>query len=83
MNNSTFSAEKFTLQDISMEGRFEQKQLRNTLSINSESIKLKSDALYNFNLKIPETTLLANIEKWDLNNIGLELGSGKKEFKGK
>ena len=82
VNNSTFSAEKFTLQDISMEGRFEQKQLRNTLSINSESIKLKSDALYNFNLKIPETTLLANIEKWDLNNIGLELGSGKKEFKG-
>ena len=82
MNNSTFSAEKFTLQDISMEGRFEQKQLRNTLSINSESIKLKSDALYNFNLKIPETTLLANIEKWDFNNIGLELGSGKKEFKG-
>ena len=82
VNNTTFSAEKFTLQDISMEGRFEQKQLRNTLSINSESIKLKSDALYNFNLKIPETTLLANIEKWDLNNIGLELGSGKKEFKG-
>ncbi|MFL2598103.1 MAG: translocation/assembly module TamB domain-containing protein [Flavobacteriaceae bacterium] len=82
VNNSTFSAEKFTLQDISMEGRFEQKQLRNTLSINSESIKLKSDALYNFNLKIPETTLLANIEKWDFNNIGLELGSGKKEFKG-
>ena len=27
--------------------------------------------------------MLANIEKWDLNNIGLELGYGKKEFKGR
>jgi hypothetical protein len=82
VNNSAISSKNFALQDIAMEGRIEQSQLRNTLSINSKFIKLKSDALYNYNLKIPEITLLANIEKWDLNKIGIELGSGKKEFKG-
>ena len=55
-------------------------QLRNTLSINSESINLKSDVLYNYNIDVPETTLLVNIEKWDLNTMGFVTGDGKKRI---
>ena len=70
------------LHGIKMQGRIEENQLRNTLSINSEALKLKSDALYNYNLKTPQTTVLANIERLDLNSIGFNLGDQKKEFKG-
>ncbi len=81
-NNSRISYRDMSLHGISMQGRIEDNQLRNTISINSEVIKLKSDALYNYNLKTPQTTVLANIERLDLNSIGFNLGAQKKEFKG-
>ena len=81
-NNSSISSRDISLHGISMQGRIDDNQLRNTISINSEVIKLKSDALYNYNLKTPQTTVLANIERLDLNSIGFNLGAQKKEFKG-
>ena len=81
-NNSNISYRQMNLHGIKMQGRIEENQLRNTLSINSEALKLKSDALYNYNLKTPKTTVLANIERLDLNSIGFNLGDQKKEFKG-
>ncbi len=82
LKNSTISSKKFNIDGIEMEGRIEESQFRNRLTINSHHIKLKSDALYNYNLNIPQTTLLANIESLDLNTIGFMSGKGKKEFKG-
>ena len=57
-NNSNISYRQMNLHGIKMQGRIEENQLRNTLSINSEALKLKSDALYNYNLKTPQTTCL-------------------------
>ena len=81
-NNVSLSSKKLNLDGIKFEGRIEESQLRNTLSINSNLIELKSDFLYNYNYKLPETTILANINKWDLTAAGFGLGSGKSIFKG-
>lgn len=82
VNEAAVQSEKLKLQGIAFKGRIEARQLRNTLSINAPSVKLKSDVLYNYKSKPPQITLLANINKWDLNTIGLELGNGKRNFKG-
>ncbi len=82
IDDAEVSSEKFNIKGISLEGRMNNSKLINTLSIDSKILKLKSDVLYNFNLNIPQTTLLANIEKLDLNSIGLKIGRGKREFKG-
>jgi len=71
-----------SIEGITLEGRLEEKELRNTLSILSEPIELKSDLLFNYADSIPIFTLLANIQKWDLNTVGLKLGTGKRIFKG-
>ena len=82
IDDAEVSSDKFNIRGISVEGRINDNKLINTLSVDSKILKLKSDVLYNFNLNIPQTTLLANIEKLDLNSIGLKIGKGKREFKG-
>ncbi len=73
---------KLKIEGIAIEGRFEERRLRNTFSVHSEPIKLKSDILYDLSKELPQFTLAANVNHWDLNFIGLQLGSGKRIFKG-
>ena len=72
----------FLINDINVQGRIEEQKLINTLSINSQLLELKSDLLYDYSKEVPSTTLLANINKWDLNKLGLKFGNNKQEFKG-
>ncbi|MDA9124353.1 translocation/assembly module TamB [bacterium] len=80
--NTSLTSSKLALRNISFEGRFQDKILRNTLSINSLPVELKSDALFNFSEEVPLLTLVANISKLDLNSFGLKIGADKKDFSG-
>lgn len=82
IDRASLTSKNLTLKGIVSEGKLEQRQLRNTLSINSVPVKLKSDLLYNYQSSPPQTTLLANISQWDLNAVGLQLDTGKRNFKG-
>ena len=82
LKNGTFSSIDFLINDINVQGRIEEQKLINTLSINSQLLELKSDLLYDYSKEVPSTTLLANINKWDLNKLGLKFGNNKQEFKG-
>ena len=82
LKNGSIKTLKLKLEGIAIEGRVEERRLRNTFSINSEVVKLKSDILYDFSKELPQLTLAANVNHWDLNFIGLQLGSGKRIFKG-
>ena len=80
--NTHLSSTKILLDDINFEGRFKDNQLRNTLSIESKPIKLKSDILFDFTDELPKYTLVANIKAMDLNSLGLQVDSSKKIFSG-
>jgi hypothetical protein len=82
LKNGSLKNPKLMLDGIAIEGRVEERRLRNTFSINSKAVKLKSDILYDFSKAVPQLTLAANVNHWDLNFIGLQLGSGKRIFKG-
>jgi hypothetical protein len=82
VDRASMTSKRFSLSGIALEGKLEQQQLRNTLSINSVPVKLKSDLLYNYQSTPPQTTVLANISQWDLNEVGLQLDLGKRNFKG-
>jgi hypothetical protein len=82
IDKASLVSKNLTLTGIASEGKLEQQQLRNTLSINSVPVKLKSDLLYNTQTSPPQTTLLINISQWDLNAVGLQLDTGKRNFKG-
>jgi len=77
-----FKTDEILLEDIKLEGNFKNRQLRNTLSITNELVKLKSDLRFDFSDSIPKYTLAANISKWDINRLGIKLGTGKSEFSG-
>ena len=80
--NGILYSKDFLINNINAKGRIEEQKFRNTLSINSQSLELKSDLLYDFSKDIPSTTFLANINRWDLNKLGFKFGSNKQEFKG-
>ena len=80
--NTSLTSSELALRNISFEGRFQDKILRITLSINSLPVELKSDALFNFSEEVPLLTLVANISKLDLNSFGLKIGADKKDFSG-
>ena len=82
IDKASLVSKNLTLTGIASEGKLEQQQFRNTLSINSVPVKLKSDLLYNTQTSPPQTTLLVNISQWDLNAVGLQLDTGKRNFKG-
>ena len=71
--NGIFYSKEFLINNINAKGRIEEQKLRNTLSINSKLLQLKSDLLYDFSKEIPAITLLANINRWDLNKLDLNL----------
>jgi len=68
--------------NIEFEGLYSNKQLRNTFTIKSEPVVLKSDVRFDYQNNIPEYTILANVSKIDLNKFGIRLGQGKRVFKG-
>tara|TARA_B110000285_G_scaffold235558_1_gene318063 strand:- start:4997 stop:9367 length:4371 start_codon:yes stop_codon:yes gene_type:complete len=80
--NTIMSSGNHVWDNIKFEGLFRNNQLRNTLTINSDPIVLKSDVRFDYQNDIPEYTILANIFKFDLNTLGLQLGEGKRVFKG-
>jgi len=80
--NTRLNSTEIALDDINFEGRFQNDQLRNTLSIISKPIKLKSDILFDFGKEVPKYTLVANVKELDLNSLGLKIGSDKKIFSG-
>ena len=82
VEDASLNSSKTSINGISLEGKLEEQQARNTLSVNSVPISLKSDFLYNYRVDPPQTTLLANVNQWDLNSLGLQLGEGKRSFKG-
>ena len=77
-----FSAPKLSLDKINFEGNYKDKQLLNTLSVSNKLVKLKSDLRFDFSDSIPQYISATNISKWDINRLGLQLGAGKREFKG-
>ena len=80
--NGIFYSKDFLINNINSRGRIEEQKLRNTLSINSKPLQLKSDLLYDFSKEIPTTTLLANINRWNVNKLGFKFGNNKQEFRG-
>ena len=82
LENGIFYSKEFLINNINAKGRIEEQKLRNTLSINSKLLQLKSDLLYDFSKEIPTTTLLANINRWDINKLGFKFGDNKQEFRG-
>ena len=77
-----FKSDDILLENITLEGNFKNYQLRNTLSVSNELVKLKSDLRFDFSDSIPQYTLAANISKWDINRLGIKIGAGKPEFSG-
>lgn len=77
-----FSSPKILLNKINFEGNYKNKQLLNTLSVSNELVKLKSDLRFDFSDSVPQYIFATNISKWDINRLGLQLGAGKREFKG-
>ena len=77
-----FKTDDILLESIKLEGNFKNRQLRNTLSVTNEIVKLKSDLRFDFSDSIPQYTLAANVSKWDFNRLGIKLGTGKPEFSG-
>ena len=75
LNNTLFS-------QLNINGKFQNQQIGNTITINSPQIKLKSDFRYSFLNDIPRLTLAANIEHFDLNSLEIKIGSNRKDFKG-
>ena len=82
LDKAQFKTDDILLKNITLEGNFKNHQLRNTLSITNELIKLKSDLRFDFSNSIPQYTLAANISKWDINRLGIKLGAGNPEFSG-
>ena len=82
LNAGTIKSNKLKVDGIATEGRLQERILRNTWSVNANPIQLKSDILYNFSQEVPQLTLAANVNRWDLNFLGLQLGKGKRLFKG-
>ena len=82
IQNMYLKSDDIFLSNIALEGSFLDQQLRNTLSVTDDLMKLKSDLRFDFSDSIPNYTLAANIFKWDINRLGVKLGSGKREFKG-
>ena len=82
LDKAQFKTDDILLENITLEGNFKNHQLRNTLSITNELIKLKSDLRFDFSNSIPQYTLAANISKWDINRLGIKLGAGNPEFSG-
>lgn len=80
--NTSIVSNKITLDKIDFEGRFENKQLRNTFSINSTPVSLKSDILFDYGPPKPSYTVVANVTELNLNSLGLKLGADKKIFSG-
>ena len=80
--NTKLSSSKEVWDNIEFEGLYSNKQLRNTFTIKSEPIVLKSDVRFDYKNDIPEYTILANVSKVDLNKFGIRLGEGKRVFKG-
>ena len=76
------SSTKEVWDNIEFEGLYSNKQLRNTFTIKSEPVVLKSDVRFDYQNNIPEYTILANVSKVDLNKFGIRLGQGKRVFKG-
>ena len=76
------SSTKEVWDNIEFEGLYSNKQLRNTFTIKSEPVVLKSDVRFDYQNDIPEYTILANVSKVDLNKFGIRLGEGKRVFKG-
>ena len=80
--NTRITSPNLEIDNISLEGLYEDKKLRNTLKINSRPLKLKSDILFDFGMKVPVYTVVANLTELDLNSLGRNLDSDKKIFKG-
>ena len=76
------SSTKQVWDNIEFEGIYNNKQLRNTFTIKSEPVVLKSDVRFDYQNDTPEYTILANVSKVDLNKFGIRLGEGKRVFKG-
>ena len=70
-----FKTDDILLESIKLEGNFKNRQLRNTLSVTNELVKLKSDLRFDFSDSIPQYTLAANISKWDINRLGIKLAA--------
>ena len=70
--NTSIVSNKITLDKIDFEGRFENKQLRNTFSINSTPVSLKSDILFDYGPPKPSYTVVANVTELNLNSLGLK-----------
>ena len=73
---------KFSLDKINLEGNYKDQQSLNTLNVSNELVQLKSDLRFDFTDSIPQYISATNISKWDINRLGLQLGAGKREFKG-
>ncbi|MEK9614143.1 MAG: translocation/assembly module TamB domain-containing protein, partial [Flavobacteriaceae bacterium] len=80
--NLQLNTTKMKLGGIAFSGRFQNDQLRNTLKIVTPEVELKSDLRFNFENETPIYTLAANVEKLDLNFLGLNLDTNKRLFKG-
>ena len=82
VNNINLKTPSFSLDNISSEGRYEAHQLFHRLSSASKILKFKSDLRIDNTEDTPYAILAANITKWDFNQLGLQLGTGKREFQG-
>ena len=82
VQNLKLTTPAVTLDEIALKGNYNAHQLKNTLSASNELLQLKSDLRFDFSGPTPQYILAANISKWDINRLGLQLGSGKREFKG-
>jgi len=81
VNKLNLRSPKIDVKEISLEGNFKERQLRNRLSVNSIGIRFKSDLRFDFENETPTYTLAANIQELDLNLVGLNFGENKRIFK--
>lgn len=82
VKNINLKAPTFFLNNINSEGSYEAHQLLHRFESDNDLIQFKSDLRIDNTEDTPYTILAANITKWDFNQLGLQLGSGKREFKG-
>lgn len=82
IRNINLKAPTFFLDNLNSEGSYEEHQLLHRFDSSNELLEFKSDLRIDNTEDTPYAILAANITKWDFNQLGLKLGSGKREFKG-
>lgn len=80
VEDASLNSSKTSINGISLEGKLEEQQVRNTLSVNSVPISLKSDFLYNYRVAPPPNYITGQCKSMGFKFFGLTIRRRKEKL---